>query len=365
MKNKDINNRSSNKNNNNTTQKNFIIIILIAIVIRVILYYQGFHNILSHRNEISTPLTAFKRLIEGLHLHSVGLSPYAGSAYHQAPLLLLLFKPFYESVALSQLLFIVVDVVIAILLRSITYRVPKVLPLEMSGDQIPPTSNFPNVVAALYLFNPFTLFTSIGMSTIVFNNLSVITSLYFALKGNQFQSLFFVAMSSYLSIYPIMLVIPVAFILQQQRQTKTKSDNIVFILQSVFFFVFSLVSLLYLSFSLLNSWEFIEKCYGFTMMVEDLTPNIVFEHFRKFFLFIFQYHMWIYQGTGNANFYYTINLVFTLAQVLLIVDSFSVLQKLDYIKKLNSKKESSSSSSSTSQQDMIQHPNNTKEIKQE
>eukprot|EP01133_Synstelium_polycarpum_P007238 gene7238-8415_t len=351
------------------------------------------------RNEISTPLTGFKRLTEGLHLQTLGLSPYAGSAFHQPPLLLLLFEPFYNGGVFQcpQILFLLVDIVSACLLRSITLLVPKVLPSEMK-EQLSPSSNFPNVVVALFLFNPFSIFTSIGMSTIVINNLIILASLYYSLKGNMFL---------------------IAYILRRSHIPDDSEDHslpvyVVFSLRILIVFVFSMGAILYLSFTLVNSWEFIEKVYGFTLRVEDLTPNIeVFEHFRKFFLFIFQYHvfiytiplairlrnhplfffwticaiiatfksypalgdtalhisllpllyeplkgvrysfiivvvaiyvtvlapilwqMWIYQGTGNANFYYTINLVFTLAQVLLIVDAVSVLLKLDYLNKVN------------------------------
>ena len=39
------------------------------------------------------------------------------------------------------------------------------------------------------------------------------------------------------------------------------------------------------------------------------------------------YHLWIYAGSGNANFFYAITLVWSLGQVLLIADSiFAVLR---------------------------------------
>jgi len=43
--------------------------------------------------------------------------------------------------------------------------------------------------------------------------------------------------------------------------------------------------------------------------------------------------MWIYYGTGNANFYYAINLVTTTAQVWFITNSLSVVLKNDYLEK--------------------------------
>eukprot|EP01132_Coremiostelium_polycephalum_P004123 gene4123-5159_t len=350
----------------------------------------------TEQGEITTPLTSFKRLTEGLHLRDLGLSPYAGSAFHQPPLVLLLFYPFhvYSEWLPPQLVFLICDLIIAILLRKITKMVWRVLPSEMTNP-LSPESNLPNITAALYLFNPFTLFTSL---------------------------------SSYLTLYPIILIFPVALILKKHffnSNDLSSSTPSTFPADEIASFLFyfrvfivlclSLSSLLYVSSLLFDSWEFIPKCYGFTLFVEDLTPNIeVFEHFRNFFLFIFQYHvfiytiplairlhphplfyfwilcaiiatfksypalgdtalhmsmlpllhellkgvrysfivvtvgiyvtvlapilwqMWIYQGTGNANFYYTINLVFTLAQVLLIVDSISVLLKLDYVNKQKS-----------------------------
>ncbi|EGC39428.1 hypothetical protein DICPUDRAFT_147853 [Dictyostelium purpureum] len=441
--------------NENYKLKSFLLIILTSIIIRLVLFYQGFDHLFSNRNEIATPLTSFKRLIEGIHLRELGLSPYAGSVYHQPPLVLLLFLPILKmnefiqfNITSSQLFFVLVDCLIAVSLREITKSVSKVLPNEMkplSKDSI-----LPNLTAALYLFNPFTLFTCVGMSTIILTNLAIVLSLYFSLKGKLFLSVFSVSMSAYLGIYPIILIFPVAFILKQHYfpdvNSKPVADNqlsyeqsqnisnllkksekpmvLLFYFRISILFFFSISSLFYLSYTFLNSWEFLEKSYKFTFLVEDLTPNIglfwyyfieVFDHFRNLFLFIFQYHvfiytiplairlkhhplfyfwtlcaiiatfksypalgdtalhisllpllyeplkgvkysfivivvaifvtvlapilwqMWIIQGTGNANFYYTINLVFTISQVLLIIDALSVLLKLDYVNKMNEK----------------------------
>lgn len=49
------------------------------------------------------------------------------------------------------------------------------------------------------------------------------------------------------------------------------------------------------------------------------------------------HHLLIYffTGGGNANFYYALTLVFTLAQVLLISDAASAVVKRDYLTKHN------------------------------
>lgn len=42
------------------------------------------------------------------------------------------------------------------------------------------------------------------------------------------------------------------------------------------------------------------------------------------------YDLWIYAGSGNANFFYAITLVFGLAQIFLLVDSFFAWIKWDW-----------------------------------
>ena len=68
-------------------------------------------------------------------------------------------------------------------------------------------------------------------------------------------------------------------------------------------FLFWGVGLSVLSFMQLNSWKWITEVYGFILWAPDLTPNIglfwyyfteVFDHFRPFFTFFFQYHFFIY-----------------------------------------------------------------------
>ncbi|VDO22151.1 unnamed protein product [Haemonchus placei] len=157
------------------------------------------------------------------------------------------------------------------------------------------------------------------------------------------------------------------------------------------------------------NWDFIDDTYGFILRVDDLTPNVglvwyfftqVFEHFRTFYLMVFQinllvyviplllglrkdahlhfvislllvavfssyptlndasvymallpmlekyrkyprytltvagtivtcvilmpvmWHMWIVAGSGNANFYFAVTLIYNVAQVRLRFTSF-------------------------------------------
>lgn len=41
----------------------------------------------------------------------------------------------------------------------------------------------------------------------------------------------------------------------------------------------------------------------------------------------------LYKGTGNANFYYAINLVLTVAQIMFMIDGSAAILKDDYLRK--------------------------------
>jgi len=58
---------------------------------------------------------------EGLFLMNLGQSPYAGDAYHQAPLLIALFYPIQDFVFLTRLIYVLADLIIGIMLLDIVF----------------------------------------------------------------------------------------------------------------------------------------------------------------------------------------------------------------------------------------------------
>jgi phosphatidylinositol glycan class U len=62
-----------------------ISIILCAVAVRLFLFtaFPSLPDLLTNRVEISTPVTSFKRLKEGLFLYTHGVSPYDGGIFHQ------------------------------------------------------------------------------------------------------------------------------------------------------------------------------------------------------------------------------------------------------------------------------------------
>ena len=89
-----------------------------AAALRLLLFtvFPSLPSLLAGRVEVSTPVTSFKRLQEGVFLYTHNVSPYDGGVYHQAPLLLPLFSllpnPAHSPLA-TNLLFTTVDLLAA------------------------------------------------------------------------------------------------------------------------------------------------------------------------------------------------------------------------------------------------------------
>ncbi|XP_060597598.1 phosphatidylinositol glycan anchor biosynthesis class U protein-like [Ruditapes philippinarum] len=220
-----------------------------------------------------------------------------------------------------------------------------------------------------------------------------------------------IAFASYQSLYPIMLVVPAAIFFNTNMSDGKKSK------ESVPLPVYGRTAMISLGFTAIlifvsyfffaHSWKFLHATTGFILGVPDLTPNMgvfwyffteMFEHFRPFFICVFQinaflytvplaiklkdhpvflayvlvtlmsifksypsyadvaifvtllpmwkhvfsymrntfivtnmflcctvlspilWHLWIYAGSANANFYFAIALTFSTAQIFLITD---------------------------------------------
>ncbi|KAL6077961.1 Phosphatidylinositol glycan anchor biosynthesis, class U [Balamuthia mandrillaris] len=415
----------------------FLSTVLLAVFIRWLLIAWDFSPWLGSRVEISTPVTGLKRLKEGLALEALNQSPYHGDVYHQAPLLL----PFVKGLlSLEQTLlqhqandnarpshlvlllcFVAVDVLIAILLRNIAHEhakrptfpsLPSVLAFKDSPFSTATTAvtceeeqeelkslflnqYLPEFVAMCYLLNPWTIASCVSGSLLLFNNLAVVASLYFAMLGNVGLCTFALALATYLSFYPVALLIPLLMLLQASVNTKSKGVFLLLWIGSILFFCVWLGALFGLSYLYLQSWAFFEEVYGFILWAPDLTPNIVpsipvytstgyypqkistvfvlvdngpyailksyptvgdtalylsilplftavvlenkwsvyVAHVLVFsnVLAPLLWHAWIHQNTGNANFYYCLTLLFFMAQGWLVRDSLTSAMQLDVL----------------------------------
>ncbi len=236
-----------------------------------------------------------------------------------------------------------------------------------------------------------------------------------ALAGASFTSMFALAFASYQSMYPILLLPPLAILCYDRRRlAKITESPVGFLMSTIPVIAGSIYALLYMSFQITGSWEFLSSTYGVQLLLPDLTPNVglwwyffieMFDSFRAFFLGVFWlhlssyvggltirlrrqplfvittllgifavfkpypsisdtslylamlplyrhvfplmrytflalatilyatflgpafYYLWIYAGSGNANFFYAITLVWTLGLSTLLADSlYAVLR---------------------------------------
>ncbi|PVI02337.1 PIG-U-domain-containing protein [Periconia macrospinosa] len=385
-----------------------------AAAVRLFLFtaFPSLPNLLAGRVEVSTPVTSFKRLQEGLFLYTHNVSPYDGGVYHQAPLLLPLFSllpnPSYYPLA-TNILFVLVDLLSASALAQIADSGQAAVTrlFKSSRKELRWTST---AVAAGFLFNPFTFITCLSRSTSALNNLFILTAMAKACQGASITSLFALSFASYLSMHPIILFPPLLVLLYDVRTSKSKSpaNPAVFAAIHTTILTGMIGALLGVSVLLTGSWDFVASTYGVRLLLPDLTPNVglwwyffieMFDSFREFFLGVFWlhvasympgltirlrkqplfvattltgifaifipypsiadaglylsliplfshlfplmrytflalsntmyasflgpafYHLWIYAGSGNANFFYAITLVWNLGLSIIVGDS--------------------------------------------
>ncbi|KAL8935037.1 MAG: hypothetical protein Q9216_005610 [Gyalolechia sp. 2 TL-2023] len=329
-----------------------------AAVLRVLLYFAFPHlpSLLTGRAEISTPVTSFKRLQEGLFLYTHNVSPYDGGVFYQAsthtamnlwiiadlalqapiflPLFALIPPPIFHLTTV--LLYIAVDLVCAEALSRIA----------QSG-----------VACSSRLFTSprkDSKWDSLAVGAGVFSNCAILVSIASAVDRKPAKSMLALALAAYFSLYPVLLLPPMVLLCyDQSRETKSSLTGTASKLSAFFFG--SLSWLLAMSYMLTgHSWEFLRSTYGVHLLLPDLTPNVglwwyffieMFDSFREFFLVMRYtffaiatvlyatllgpafYHLWIYAGSGNANFFYAITLVWSLGLSMVVGEClFAVLR---------------------------------------
>nr|7WLD_U Chain U, Phosphatidylinositol glycan anchor biosynthesis class U protein [Homo sapiens]8IMY_U Chain U, Phosphatidylinositol glycan anchor biosynthesis class U protein,GFP-like fluorescent chromoprotein cFP484 [synthetic construct] len=409
-----------------------VLVLVVAVTVRAALFRSSLAEFISERVEVVSPLSSWKRVVEGLSLLDLGVSPYSGAVFHETPLIIYLF---HFLIDYAELVFMITDALTAIALyfaiqdfNKVVFKKQKLL-LEL--DQYAPDvaelirtpmemRYIPLKVALFYLLNPYTILSCVAKSTCAINNTLIAFFILTTIKGSAFLSAIFLALATYQSLYPLTLFVPgLLYLLQRQYiPVKMKSKAFwIFSWEYAMMYVGSLVVIICLSFFLLSSWDFIPAVYGFILSVPDLTPNIglfwyffaeMFEHFSLFFVCVFQinvffytiplaiklkehpiffmfiqiaviaifksyptvgdvalymaffpvwnhlyrflrnifvltciiivcsllfpvlWHLWIYAGSANSNFFYAITLTFNVGQILLISDYFYAFLRREY-----------------------------------
>lgn len=174
-----------------------------------------------------------------------------------------------------------------------------------------PSPTLPGLLAAFYMLNPLSILCCVGMSVQLPLNLAVIATVVFSCYGSILLSSVFLALAIYMSPYLLVLVLPCALLVAGHRRRVLLKAVVSIICTLSFVWTFLFLSYLYMGGSTHflfqitgnTAWDFLERVYGFQLFVEDLQPNIgvswyfhteVFQHFRLLFLFVFQYHVFLY-----------------------------------------------------------------------
>ena len=159
-----------------------------------------------------------------------------------------------------------------------------------------------------YLFNPLTIAACLGRPTSVFTNCAVLHAVAKAVTGKPVNSMLALALASYLSLYPTLLLPPLMLLCYDRlhREEKPALNLASFATVHVAIFSASVTWFLYVSYLLTGgSWKFLSSTYGVHLLLPDLTPNVglwwyffieMFDSFREFFLGVFWLHLGGYVG---------------------------------------------------------------------
>lgn len=277
---------------------NFAIAFSILVAGRLWLSLTGLSNILKHDQQLSSPLTSLSQLQEGIYLFNHDIDPYSGGSFRHSPLLLSFFATLLpNSRKLASILWTVNDAVGAWALVQI-----------WRARQNVKSSPRDALVAALYLFNPYLFLPSLALSTSSFENTLLLLSLMFACRGKSSASLLAMSFLIHLSLSNIVMILPLFLLLitdpfshlASPRPMSANLRNLIPL--SVEFVVYFLILTL-VSTVVTGSLAWIPQTWGATLTLPDLTPNTglwwyffteMFDHFRPFFLMVFNIHLIIY-----------------------------------------------------------------------
>lgn len=273
---------------------------------------------LQDRTELSTPLNSLKRLTEGVHIYQKGSSPYDGVVFHETPLALLFFSFVRENLPdWIPGLCILGDLLTSFILSRLgkaaarsflskqdkelvnyhSEATPLLLPASISNT-------LPRILSISYLFNPYIVANCAAHTTTVWSNLLLASCLLAMMECRRVPACLALALATYQSLYPGMLLLPLCLQLASHecgslRWSQAKGSY----LYTVAIFSAFFTGLLFISAEISGSWDFLNSTFGFILSVPELTPNMglfwyffteMFEHFRLFFVAVFQLNTVVY-----------------------------------------------------------------------
>ncbi|EFO22315.2 hypothetical protein LOAG_06169 [Loa loa] len=267
---------------------NRLLICMLAVFLRILAYIYCI-DFLKKRPELNVPQNSFRRLIDGVHMLRDGVSPYNGDMIHCQPVLLYLFSALIDHPKLLLIIFLLFDVVTSEILRMVA-----VVYMKNQGSSAENIERIADLVSKCYMLNPIAVAScAIFSLSVVCNLITALFVLAFVKGSLLFSSILFsvlVHLSLYPSIYICALLVKFSSF---KERTLTITSSIIMLIGLLFFNRFLNE----------NSWNYVDSTYKFLLDVRDLTPNVgifwyffieVFNHFRRFFLWVFQVNILVY-----------------------------------------------------------------------
>ncbi|KAG0250097.1 hypothetical protein BG011_008653 [Mortierella polycephala] len=256
-----------------------------ALALRLALFqFPTLVSILGGQVEIATPITSFKRLSEGVFLYRNGVPPYDGGVFHQAPLLLGLFYPVISSPILVKLLYILSDLAIGFMLLRIT----QIKDRDAAKDERIRHDLTPNLGLFWYffieMFDQFRPFFIIVFQIHVF--------------------IFAAPISIKLRNHPLFVAFLLSTVMGTFKGYPSVGD-----------------ASLYLGLLPLCSEIFKYMRYSFLIANLFMYSSLLAPIF---------WYLWVYVGSGNANFFYAIGLVYGIGEIILMIDTTYALMRRDF-----------------------------------
>ncbi|KAL1512491.1 hypothetical protein ABEB36_002075 [Hypothenemus hampei] len=279
-------------------------LLILAALLRYIIMVSKYQNIIANHVEISTPLSSWKRVLEGTFLFSKNINPYEGDLLHETPLALHFYKTVLQFVFKNvNVMFIAFDLGTSVLLYFATKKYAKKFREEHAEiEKFPkevrdtlPNQDYENKVP-LYvlmsvLFNPFSFLGCVGYSTVGIHNFFMSMFIFGMVDSNFLISSLALAICSSVSLYPVILILPLITYFVKVHKSYLQA-----LLTLLSFITFLTLITCYNS-NFGKDFSFVRNVYGCILTVPDLQPNIglfwyffteMFDHFRELFIYSFQ-----------------------------------------------------------------------------
>ncbi|KLO20322.1 PIG-U-domain-containing protein [Schizopora paradoxa] len=270
-----------------------------AIAGRFLLSFTSIYDSLKYDHLLTSPLTSYPRLQEGVFLYKHGIDPYSGGGFYHSPLLLSLFStvlPQYSPI--PQLLWASCDIISA-------YSLAQIWRLRSKDE----TGRRDGRIAGSYLLNPYLFLPSLALSTSSLENALFLTAIVFACRGKTVPSLFTLALLSHLSLPSVLFLPPFVMLLHVSptsalaSATKESTLRLGSSIKSFFIFAICMSFASVCNLITTGGWDWVYRTWGTGLLLPDLSPNTglwwyffteMFDHFRPYFLMVFSVHLLIY-----------------------------------------------------------------------